>query len=102
MIYLDEKTLHKIENINREFEKRGFFIKEDLNDFFEERTEIVQRLEKIKYNKIEFFDFKEEEQHSVGFTLDDAQIEFFLTYGEDEEGPWYEAEAEILFFGGEE
>ena len=99
---MHEKTLHKIENINKEFEKRGFFIKEDLDEFFYERADIVERLDKIKYNKIEFFDFKEGEQNSVGFTLDDAQIEFFLTYGEDEEGPWYEAEAEILFFGGEE
>lgn len=97
---LDEKTLHKLNCINNEFEKRGFFLKEDLDEFFQERTEIVERIEKIKYNKIEFFDIPE--SSSVGFTLEDAQVEFFVTYGEDEEGPWYEAAAEILFFGGEE
>ena len=49
-----------------------------------------------KYKKIEFYEDKE--LHSVGMTLEDVQIEFFITEGEDEEGPWYEAEAEIIFF----
>lgn len=97
---MDEKTLKKITNINSEFEKRGFFIKEDLEEFFQEREDMLAALEKIKYNKIEFFSV--ESSNSVGFTLDEAQVEFFLFTGEDEEGPWYEVEAEILFFKEEE
>lgn len=97
---MNEKTAIKIENIIKEFEKRGFSIEEDVREFFQERDDILERIENIKYNKIEFFDDKD--LNSVGFTLNDAQIEFFIITGEDEEGPWYEATAEILFFGGEE
>ncbi|WP_239463390.1 hypothetical protein, partial [Fusobacterium mortiferum] len=80
----------------KEFEKRGYTLEEDLIELVETREDIAQRLEETKFKKIEFF--QDDKLHSVGLTLEDVQIEFFVTEGEDEEGPWYEAEAEIIFF----
>lgn len=93
---MTEELLKKIERINEEFEKRDFFIKEDLIELFETREDIAQKLDEIKFKKIEFFTV--EEENCVGFTLDDVQVNFFLEFGEDEEGPWYEATAEIVMF----
>ncbi|MBC2856745.1 MAG: hypothetical protein RR191_02760 [Cetobacterium sp.] len=93
---MTETLIKKIDSISREFERRGYFIKDDLYELFEAREDIAEKLENIKYKKIEFFDIKEED--SVGFTLEDVQVNFFLEFGEDEEGPWYEAEAEVFFF----
>lgn len=97
---INDKTQHKINNIVNQFKKMGFLIEEDVMEFFQERADIVLKLEKIKYNKIEFF--TDNDRNSVGFTLDDVQIEFQLIYGEDQEGPWYETIAEIIFFDGED
>lgn len=71
-------------------------MEEDLLELAEMREDIAERLENTKFKKIEFYEDKE--LHSVGMTLEDVQIEFFITEGEDEEGPWYEVEAEIIFF----
>ena len=81
---LSEKLLKKIGTIAKEFEKRGYTLEEDLIELAETREDIAERLENTKFKKIEFF--QDDELHSVGIT------------GEDEEGPWYEAEAEIIFF----
>lgn len=93
---LSEKLLKKIGTIAKEFEKRGYTLEEDLIELAETREDIAERLENTKFKKIEFF--QDDELHSVGITLEDVQIEFFVTEGEDGEGPWYEAEAEIIFF----
>ncbi len=93
---LSEKLTERIGTIAREFEKMGYTLEEDLIELAEMREDIAERLENTKFKKIEFYEDKE--LHSVGMTLEDVQIEFFITEGEDEEGPWYEAEAEIIFF----
>ena len=89
---ISEKLVKRIGTISREFEKLGYNLEEDLLELAEMREDIAERLENTKYKKIEFYEDKE--LHSVGMTLEDVQI----TEGEDEEGPWYEAEAEIIFF----
>lgn len=93
---ISEKLVKRIGTISREFEKLGYNLEEDLLELAEMREDIAEKLENTKYKKIEFYEDKE--LHSVGMTLEDVQIEFFITEGEDEEGPWYEAEAEIIFF----
>lgn len=93
---MTEEILKKIERINAEFEKKDFFIKEDLIELFTEREDLREKLDNIKFKKIEFFDI--EEENCIGFTLEDVQINFFVEFGEDEEGEWYEATAEIMFF----
>ncbi|WP_410207509.1 hypothetical protein [Fusobacterium sp.] len=93
---LSEKLLKKLHTISEEFEKRGFSLEEDLIELAETREDIAERLENTKFKKITFFN--DEESNSVGLTLEDVQIEFIVTTGEDEEGPWYEATAEIIFF----
>lgn len=62
----------------------------------EERNDVAKALSETKYKSIEFFDVPEE--NSVGFTLSDMQVNFFVEYGEDEEGKWYEASVEIINF----
>ena len=93
---LSEKLLKKLHTISEEFEKRGFSIEEDLIELAEINPEIAQKIEEIKFKKINFF--QDEELNLIGITLEDTQIEFFITTGEDEEGPWYEASAEIRYF----
>lgn len=94
---MNQEIEKKINGINLEFEKRGYFIKEDIIELFETYENLKDELENIKFKKIEFFEVKEE--NCVGFTLDNMQVNFFLEYGEDEEGKWYEATAEIYNFG---
>ncbi len=93
---LNEKLTKKLGTIAKEFEKRGYALEEDLIELCETRKDIAERIENTKFKKIEFF--QDEELNSVGITLEDVQVEFFVTEGEDEEGPWYEATAEILHF----
>ncbi|MBR8700401.1 hypothetical protein IX317_000051 [Fusobacterium sp. DD29] len=93
---LSEKLRKKLHTISEEFEKRGFSIEEDLVELAETREDIAERIENTKFKKISFF--QDEELNSVGFTLEDVQVEFIVTLGEDEQGPWYEATAEIRFF----
>lgn len=93
---LSEKLLKKIGTISREFENRGFFLEEDLFELLELRPDIAERVENTKFKKIEFF--QDETINSIGITLSDVQIEFTVITGEDENGPWYEAEASVLFF----
>lgn len=93
---MEEKLINLLEKINYEFEKRGYFIEEDLKELVKRNQNISDRLMKTKFKKIEFFDIKEEK--AVGFTLDDVQVNFFIEYGEDEKGKWYEATAEVVYF----
>ncbi|MCX3065969.1 MAG: hypothetical protein ACRC8F_07885 [Cetobacterium sp.] len=93
---MTEELMKKIDRINEEFEKREFFIKEDILELFEQREDLVEKLDAIKFKKIEFFTV--EDENCVGFTLEDVQVNFFIEFGEDEEGEWYEATAEIITF----
>ena len=85
-----------MEKIIEEFKKRGYDIGEDVVELVDSRDDVAQKLEQTKFKNIEFFNVDEE--NSVGFTLDDMQVNFFVEYGEDEEGKWYEASAEIINF----
>lgn len=93
---MTEKLLKTVEKIIEEFNKRGYDIAEDVVELMESREDVAEKLEAVKFKNIEFFNVDEE--NSVGFTLDDMQVNFFVEYGEDEEGKWYEASAEIINF----
>lgn len=93
---MDNKVVGLVGKINEEFKRRGFEIEEDLIELVESSEEVEKALLETKFKKIEFFNIPEE--NSVGFTLEDIQVSFYLEYGEDEEGPWYEASAEIVNF----
>ncbi len=93
---MTEKLLKTVEKIIEEFNKRGYDIAEDVVELVESREDVAEKLEAVKFKNIEFFNVDEE--NSVGFTLDDMQVNFFVEYGEDEEGKWYEASAEIINF----
>ncbi|MGL4308209.1 hypothetical protein [Cetobacterium sp. SF1] len=91
-----ENLEKNLEKIDREFKKRGYDITEDLYELAEAREDIAEKIANTKFNKIEIFNVDEED--SIGFTLEDVQVNFFIECGEDEEGPWYEATAEVFFF----
>ena len=93
---MDEKLQKTVERIIEEFKKRGYDIKEDVIELVEGRSDVAKALMETKFKNIEFFNVDEE--NSVGFTLEDMQVNFFIEYGEDEEGKWYEASAEIINF----
>lgn len=93
---MTEKLLKTVEKIIEEFNRRGYDIAEDVVELVESRKDVAEKLEAVKFKNIEFFNVDEE--NSVGFTLDDMQVNFFVEYGEDEEGKWYEASAEIINF----
>ncbi len=93
---MTEKLLKTVEKIIEEFNRRGYDIAEDVVELVESREDVAEKLEAVKFKNIEFFNVDEE--NSVGFTLDDMQVNFFVEYGEDEEGKWYEASAEIINF----
>lgn len=93
---LEEKVLKKIKTINENFVKLGFDLEEELIELLQERNDIKERIENIKYKKITFS--KDEESNSYIMNLEDCQISFDILYGEDEEGPWYEVDCNILFF----
>lgn len=93
---LEEKLLKKIKTINQNFINLGFNLEEDLIDLVTQREDIKNKLENTKYKKMTFS--KDEENNSYILNLEDCQISFDILYGEDEEGPWYEVECNILFF----
>lgn len=94
---MNEILEKRINGIDKKFQELGIdFLREDIVELFEIREDLRERIENIKFKNITFF--RDEELNSIGFTLEDTQIEFFITTGEDEEGAWYEATAEIVFF----
>ena len=93
---MDEKLQKTVERIIEEFKKRGYDIGEDVIELVDGRSDVAKALMETKFKNIEFFNVDEE--NSVGFTLEDMQVNFFIEYGEDEEGKWYEASAEIINF----
>lgn len=93
---MDKKVEKIVRKIDEEFKKRGFEITEDLEELVETTESVAKALENTNFNNIEIFQVDEE--NAIGFTLAEMQINFFIEYGEDEEGPWYEASAEIINF----
>lgn len=93
---LEEKLAKKIKTINEEFIKLGFDLEEDLLALCGEREDIAERMKNTKFRKMTFS--KDEEEECYILNLEDCQIGFFVLLGEDEEGAWYEVEAEIIFF----
>jgi len=69
---LEEKLLKKIKTINENFINLGFDLEEDLIELVTQREYILN--------------------------LEDCQISFDIIEGEDEEGPWFEVECNIIFF----
>lgn len=93
---MDKKIEKIVKKIDEEFKKRGFEITEDLNELVETTESVAKALANTNFNNIEIFQVNEE--NAIGFTLDEMQVNFFIEYGEDEEGPWYEASVEIINF----
>ncbi|MCF2612206.1 MULTISPECIES: hypothetical protein [Fusobacterium] len=93
---MDKKVEKLVRKIDEEFKKRGFEITEDLEELVETTPSVEKALGNTNFNSIEIFQVDEE--NAIGFTLDEMQVNFFIEYGEDEEGPWYEASAEIINF----
>ena len=93
---LEEKLLRKIKTINKNFINLGFDLEEDLIELVSQREDIKDRIENTKYKKMTFS--KDEEANSYILNLEDCQISFDVIEGEDEEGPWFEVECNIIFF----
>lgn len=93
---MDEKLEKKVNGVIKEFKKRGYELDEDVVELVETNEEVANALLETKFKNIEFFDVPEE--NSVGFTLPDMQVNFFVEYGEDEEGKWYEASVDLIRF----
>jgi len=72
---LEEKLLKKLKTINENFINLGFDLEEDLVELVTQREDIKDRIENT-----------------------DCQISFDIIEGEDEEGPWFEVECNIIFF----
>lgn len=91
---MNEKLQKRITGINNKFEEMGFSIYDDLVDLVEMDENVAHQIENTKVKKMGFFS----DENSVGFTLSDLQVEFTITTGEDEEGPWYETTAFVRYF----
>ena len=89
-----EKLNRRVTAIAEKMSELGFYLEEDMQELVELRTDIADLILNTKLKKIDYF--VEKEGNGVGFYLGDFQITFFVEIGEDEEGPYYEATAEIL------
>ena len=89
-----EKLNRRVTAIAEKMSELGFDLEEDMQELVELRTDIADLILNTKLKKIDYF--VEKEGNGVGFYLGDFQITFFVEIGEDEEGPYYEATAEIL------
>ena len=93
---LEEKLLKKIKTINENFKNLGFDLEEDIIELLNQREDIKNRIENTKYKKMTFS--KDEETNSYILNLEDCQISFDIIEGEEEKGPWFEVECNIIFF----
>ena len=93
---LEEKLLKKIKTINENFINLGFDLEEDIIELLNQREDIKNRIENTKYKKMTFS--KDEETNSYILNLEDCHISFDIIEGEDEKGPWFEVECNIIFF----
>jgi len=97
-IILDQEMKEKLDRrviaMSEKISELGFELEEDMKELVEMRDDIAKLILTSKLKKIDYF--VEKEGNGVGFYLGDLQVTFFVEYGEDEEGPYYEATAEIL------
>ncbi len=93
---MSKKLEKMIVKIDTNFKEMGYDILEDIRELVDTTESVRRALEETSPSKIDFFQV--EEENSVGFTLDEMQVNFFIEEGEDEEGPWYEAYVEIVNF----
>ncbi|RUA08307.1 MAG: hypothetical protein DSY38_01865 [Fusobacteria bacterium] len=91
---LMEKLDRRVVAISEKMKELGFDLEEDMRELVELREDIAELILTTKLKKISYF--VEKDNKGVGFYLGDLQITFFLEYGEDEEGPYYEATVEII------
>lgn len=91
---MKEKLDRRILVIGEKLNELGFDLEEDMRELVDMRTDVAELILATKLKKIKYF--LEKEGKGVGFYLGDLQITFFVEYGEDDEGPYYEATAEIL------
>jgi hypothetical protein len=91
---LREKLDRRVVAMADKMKELGFDLEEDMKELVELREDIAELILNTKLKKIEYF--VEKDEKGVGFYLGDFQITFFVEYGEDEEGPYYEATAEII------
>ena len=89
-----EKLDRRVVAMSEKISELGFDLEEDMKELVEMREDIAELILTTKLKKMEYF--VEKDGNGVGFYLGDFQITFFVEYGEDEEGPYYEATAEIL------
>ena len=89
-----EKLDRRVIAISEKMSELGFDLEEDMKELVEIRKDIAELILTTKLKKMEYF--VEKDGNGVGFYLGDFQITFFIEIGEDEEGPYYEATAEIL------
>ena len=91
---IKEKLDRRVVAMSEKMSELGFELEEDMKELVEMREDIAELILTTKLKKIDYF--VEKEGNGVGFYLGDFQITFFVEYGEDEEGPYYEATAEII------
>lgn len=93
---IEEKLLKKIKTINANFIKLGQDLEEELKELVLADEKAKDLITNTKYKKMNFS--KDEENNSYILNLENCQISFDIIYGEDEEGPWYEADCHLLYF----
>lgn len=89
-----EKLERRINVIADRLNEMGYGLLEDLKDLIEQRPDIAEEILEYKLKKIEYFE--EKEKNRIGFVLKKHHITFEYSYGEDEEGAWYDLEARVL------
>ena len=89
-----EKLERRVVAMSEKMTELGFDLEEDMRELVEMRSDIGDLILNTKLKKISYF--VEKEEKGVGFYLGDLQITFFVEIGEDEDGPYYEATAEII------
>lgn len=89
-----EKLERRKKAILEEFSKLDYDMEEELEELLEQRPDISNLILNTKLKSIEYF--KDEDNNRVGFYIGNLHITFQFTYGEDEEGPWYEVDCHVL------
>lgn len=89
-----EKLERRLNVITEKLQELGFDMKEDIEELLEQRTDISELILNTKLKSIEYF--ADKENNRAGFYIANLHITFQYTYGEDEEGPWYEVDCHVL------
>jgi len=90
-----EKLAKRVEQLSKRFLELGYDIGEEIEELVSQKEEIATYLLENKVKKIKLFEDKE--TNEIGFSMDDKEVSFFLEYGEDEDGEYFDIERiEIL------